>query len=144
MRRVCPGCGFIFFNDPKVACGVLVAHGGQVLLVRRAVEPKQGDWALPAGFMEIDEGPVAAAMRECREETGLIVRVTGLVGVYPITGDPGRRGVLIIYRATPEGGRLQAGDDALEVQFFGPEALPENIAFLSTRRALLRWRLEKS
>jgi ADP-ribose pyrophosphatase YjhB (NUDIX family) len=143
MRRVCPACGFVFFHEPKVAAGVLIERDGKVLLVRRSVNPKKGAWALPAGYMEIDEGPVAAAIRECAEETGLIVRVTGLFGVYHITGDTRGAGVLILYRAAPESGALQPGDDASEAIFFAPDELPRDIAFASTRRALLRWCAEK-
>ena len=95
VRRACPNCGYIFFIDPKVACGALVEHGDAVLLIRRAVDPKKGYWALPAGFMEVDEGPIAAAMRECREETGIAIRVTGLFGVYPLSGDPNKPGAVV-------------------------------------------------
>ncbi len=142
-RRVCPGCGFVVFREPKVAAGVLIERAGALLLVRRSVDPKKGHWALPAGYMEIDEGPVATAIRECFEETGLVVRVTGLFGVYHITSDPRGAGVLILYRAVVESGTLKSGDDASEVAFFTPDRLPRRIAFASTRRALLRWCTDK-
>jgi len=111
--------------------------------VRRSVDPRSGAWALPAGYMEIDEGPVAATIRECFEETGLVVRVTGLFGVYHIANDPRGAGVLILYRAAPESGELRPGDDASEVAYFGPDELPRDIAFASTRRALARWCAER-
>ena len=143
-RRKCPQCGFVFFRDPKVAAGVLIEDAGRVLLVKRLYDPHMGDWALPAGFVEIDEGPVQAALRECEEETGLIARVTGLLGVYHIRSDPRGPNVLILYRARIAGGTLRAGDDAAEVGFFALEELPPNIAFASTKRALLRWRNKKT
>ena len=143
MRRVCPTCGFVFFREPKVAAGALIERDGSVLLVRRSFEPKKGYWALPAGYMEIDEGPVATAIRECFEETGLIVHVTGLLEVYYVANDPRGAGVLILYRAEIDSGELTAGDDAAEVAFFAPDALPREIAFASTRRALWRWQCEK-
>ena len=138
-RRACPACGFVFFREPKLAAGALVEQAGRVLLVRRKVNPKRGYWCLPAGYVEYDEGPVAAAIREVREETGLAVRVTGLEGVYHIRSDPRGLGVFILYRAVVEGGELLIGDDASEAAFFGPAELPPNIAFASTRRALHRW-----
>ena len=140
MRRACPDCGFVYFREPKVAAGVLVEREGKVLLVRRSVDPRKGSWALPAGYMEVDEGPVAAAIRECVEETGLTVCVDGLFGVYHIANDPRGAGVLILYRASLDRGNMRPGDDAAEVAFFGPDELPRDIAFASTRRALLRWR----
>jgi len=142
-RRACPACSFVFFQEPKVAAGALIERDGAVLLVRRSVDPRSGAWALPAGYMEIDEGPVAAAMRECFEETGLIVRITGLFGVYHIANDPRGAGVLILYRAVPESDDLRPGDDASEVVYFGPREMPRDIAFASTRRALARWCAER-
>lgn len=139
-RRACPVCGFVFFRSPKLAAGALVEHEGRVLLVRRDVEPRRGQWCLPGGYVDYDEGPVAAAIREVREETGLIVRVTGLEGVYHVRADPAGLGVIILYRAVPDGGNLQTGDDAAEAAFFGPDELPQPLAFASTRRALYRWR----
>jgi ADP-ribose pyrophosphatase YjhB (NUDIX family) len=142
IRRACPECGFVFFRELKVAAGALIEQDGKVLLVRRSVDPKKGSWALPAGYVEVDEGPVAAAIRECLEETGLVVRVTNLVNVYHITSDPRGAGVLILYRAVIESGDLQPGDDASEVAFFAPDGIPHDLAFASTRRALLRWSAE--
>ena len=140
MRRACSACGFIFFRDPKVAAGVLAEQDRKVLLVKRIYDPHQGDWALPAGFVESDEGPAQAALRELTEETGLIGRITGLIGAYHIRSDPRGSIVTILYRAQIAGGELKAGDDAEEVRFFAPDELPQNLAFASTRRALLRWK----
>lgn len=140
VRRKCPACGFIFFRDPKVAAGVLAEKDHQVLLVRRLYEPHVGDWALPAGFVEIDEGPVQAALRELTEETGLIGKITGVVGTYHVESDPRGSIVMILYHAQVVGGELIAGDDAQEVRFFEADNLPANLAFASTKRALLRWR----
>ena len=139
-RRACSACGFVFFREPKLAAGALVEQEGQVLLVRRAVDPKLGFWCLPAGYVEYDEGPVAAVLREVREETGLLVRVTGLLAAYHVRSDPRGLGVIIIYRAAPVGGELVPGDDASEAKFFLPDDLPNDLAFSSTCRALLRWR----
>jgi 8-oxo-dGTP diphosphatase len=139
VRRKCPDCGFVFFRDPKVAAGVLAEQDGKVLLVKRLYDPHMGDWALPAGFVEIDEGPVRAALRELTEETGLIGRIRGIVGTYHIRSDPRGSIVTILYHGQIVSGELKAGDDADEVRFFTPEELPKNLAFASTRQALCRW-----
>jgi 8-oxo-dGTP diphosphatase len=139
VRRKCPNCGFIFFRDPKVAAGVLAEQDGKVLLVKRLYDPHMGDWALPAGFVEIDEGPVQAALRELTEETGLIGRIRGIIGTFHIRSDPRGAIVTILYQAQIVGGELKAGDDAAEVRLFAPEELPKNLAFASTRQALHRW-----
>jgi 8-oxo-dGTP diphosphatase len=139
VRRKCPECGFIFFRDPKVAAGVLAEQDGKILLVKRRYVPRQGDWALPAGFVEIDEGPVQAALRELTEETGLIGRIDGIIGTYHIRSDPRGSIVTILYHAQIVGGELKAADDAEEVRFFAPDEIPANLAFASTKSAIYRW-----
>ena len=134
-RPECPTCGWIYFEDPKVAAAVLVEQAGRVLLTRRVNEPHRGEWSLPAGFVNAHEDPARAAERECLEETGLIVQVTGLIQV--IAGQEHERGadMLILYRAEVIGGELLAGDDADEVGFFERDSLPP-LAFRATRIAL--------
>ena len=138
-RRVCPECGFIYFRDPKVGAGVLAERDGKVVLVRRAVVPALGSWCLPSGFVEYDEGPEQAAVREFLEETGLEVRLTELLDVRQYKNDTRGPGVVILYRGQIVGGELSAGDDASEVGLFGPDELPDDIAFATHRRVLARW-----
>ena len=135
VRRVCPACGLIVFRDHKVAAGVLVEHEGRVLLVRRRMKPREGMWTFPAGFVEFDEDPAKAAVRECREETGLEIEVTGLLDV--IAGREHERGadIIIIYCARLVGGELSAGDDVDKAGFFAPGKLPP-LAFRATQIAL--------
>jgi ADP-ribose pyrophosphatase YjhB (NUDIX family) len=136
-RPFCPACGWIYFTDPKVAAAMLVERDGQVLLARRANEPQQGRWGLPAGFVDADEDPAAAAVRECLEETGLEVQVTGLLDV--IAGREHARGadIFIVYRGAVTGGQLRAGDDADRVEFFPIDALPP-LAFERTQKAVFK------
>jgi len=132
----CPRCGFIAYRNPVPACGVIVMRSGEVLLAKRAHEPRRGSWGIPAGFMEYGEHPERTAVREAKEETGLIVRLSGLFGVYAGRDDPRTRAVLILYRAKIVRGRLKAGDDASEVGFFALDRLPKPIAFRAHREAL--------
>lgn len=141
LRRVCPACGFIFFRDPKVAAGVLAERDAQVVLVKRAVDPRKGDWALPAGFVEIDETPLEAAERECLEECGLIAKVTEVLGVFHGNDNPNNPVILIVYWAKITGGELKADDDVDEACFFKPIEIPANLAFESTQVALAKWQL---
>lgn len=127
--QLCTGCGAPHFRDPKVGVGVVVRdEHGRLLLVQRDVEPERGRWALPAGFLDADESPQAAAARECREETGLEVAVGELIGLYPAGSGTS---FFLAFAATVTGGRLAAGDDARDVRFFGPDELPP-MAFAST------------
>ncbi|MGQ9853715.1 MAG: NUDIX domain-containing protein [Candidatus Oleimicrobiaceae bacterium] len=135
-RLTCRACGFVHYENPAPAVGVVVVNDSGVLLVKRKYAPRQGLWSLPAGFMEIDETPAETAVREAREETGLEVRVGPLLGVYAGDDDPRVRVVLIVYKAEIVGGSLMAGDDAEEARFFPLRGgLPE-MAFASHCRVL--------
>ena len=135
LRPVCPSCGRVHFSDPKVAAAVLVEQDGQVLLVRRINVPQQGKWTLPAGFVEADEDPQQAAVRECLEETGLHVRITGLLDVLFGLEHPRGASIVILYRGEVLGGSLSPKDDADAVGFFEPDELPP-LAFEATRKAM--------
>jgi ADP-ribose pyrophosphatase YjhB (NUDIX family) len=139
MRRVCPSCGFIHFEDPKVAVVALVEDQGKLLLVRRRFNPEKGKWALPAGFVDDGEDPALAVVREVREETGLEIAVTGLLNVSAGTGRTGAS-IIITYTATVTGGTAHPQDDAEAILWLAPDdPLPE-LAFDSTRQAVTRWR----
>ena len=118
----------------------LVSDGAQVLLVRRAAVPRIGFWALPAGYMDADELPEEALLREVAEETGLTVRVLRLLGVAPLAGWVERRGILVLYRAEPVSGELAASDDVSEARWFTRAEIPwEELAFESTGQFLREW-----
>ena len=138
VRRFCPACSRIVFRDHKVAAGVLVEREGKVLLVRRRMRPRQGTWTFPAGFVEFDEDPADAAVRECREETGLEVEISGLLDI--IAGQEHAHGadIVIVYRARLVGGEPEAADDVDQVAFFTLGDLPP-LAFRATRIALDKW-----
>jgi 8-oxo-dGTP diphosphatase len=142
VRPVCPGCGFIFYLNPIVAAGTLVERDGRVALVKRGVEPGRDLWGLPAGYVEADETAEEAAVRETREETHLGVELEGLLDALSFGVEPDR-GVLLIYAANLVSGSLEAGDDALDARWFGPDDLPE-IAFRTHREVLRKWRQARS
>ena len=92
---------------------VIVDARGRVLLIERANEPFKGNYALPGGFVDLDETCEAACRREVKEETGLNPRVLKLVGVYSKPGrDPRGPTVSIAYLARVKAARPVAGDDA--------------------------------
>lgn len=105
---------------------------GRLLLVRRGIQPGLGRWSLPAGYVDADEDPRAAAARECLEEAGLVVEVGAVCGVYPST--TGGASFFLAFAATVVGGALQAGDDATDARYFPDTDLPP-LAFESTRAA---------
>jgi len=135
VRAYCPTCDWAHYEDPKVAAAVLVQRAGAVLLTRRIFHPNKGDWTLPAGFVDAREDPKNAAIRECLEETGLLVKIIQLRDV--IGGREHDRGadMVIVYDAEIVGGELKAGDDADEVAFFPLNQLP-SLAFQATRQVI--------
>ena len=127
------------YPRPMVAADVLVVRPGgegpggrsrEVLLIRRANEPFKGSWAIPGGFVEMDEDVPDAASRELREETGLEIPPGELVevGVFGRPGrDPRGRTISVVYaaRVSAGEGRARAGDDAAEAERFDEGALPD-------------------
>lgn len=139
-RPCCRYCGFIHFADPKVAVGGLVSDGVRVLLVRRGAIPRIGFWALPAGYMDSDEAPEEALAREIIEETGVQAQIGALRHVVTLGGWQERRGLLLLYVATPVGGAVAAGDDVTDARWFAPADIPwDALAFPSTEEFLREW-----
>ena len=134
-RLVCVQCGFIFYQDPKVAVATIILAGNDdIVLVRRAIQPGYGKWVCPGGFVDRGEEVVAAAVREAREEAGVEIRIDRLLNVYSY---PGVAPVIIVYVATMIGGTLTCDDECLEVRLFAPDDIPwEELAFSSTKAAL--------
>lgn len=143
-RRVCPACDFIFWREHKVATAAILEQDGQVLLVRRTMTPGQGKWTIPGGFVEFDEDPREAVVREVWEETGYPVEIVRLLDV--IFGREHARGasLLIVYLTRLLSDAPTRGVDEKEVDavgFFSLDQLPP-IAFKATEQAIEVWRCE--
>lgn len=140
LRPVCPACGFVHYVNPLPVAACIAETAGGLYLIRRRWAPGKDQWALPAGYVELDETPAAAAARETAEETGLTVAIGDLVGLYPYLERGGERGgLVIVYHGRVAGGQPEAGDDAAEVRLFGLSELPPALAFDTHRAALRDW-----
>ncbi|NMC14428.1 MAG: NUDIX hydrolase [Chloroflexi bacterium] len=135
LRPTCLQCNWVYFADPRVAVAVIVERENQILLVRRVFEQEKGLWTLPAGFVDAGEDPIVAAERECSEETGLQVKVSGLLDVVYGLEHPRGAHILIVYCADILGGELKPADDVDMVGFFSRNELPP-LAFKTTRKIL--------
>ena len=132
-RLYCVTCQLPIYENPvPAACVVLVDDQQRVLLVKRNVAPKEGQWCLPGGFIECGETTEQAALRELQEETGLTGRIHSLIGVTTSPGTLYRSIIIVGYVVTHFSGSAEAGDDASAVGFFNQKDLPE-IAFESHR-----------
>jgi len=104
----------------------------RLLLVRRKHDPYRGDWAIPGGFIELEEELEDAAARELKEETGLVgIRLEQMRTFGACGRDPRGRQITIVFMGIAGSGqsRLKAGDDAAEAKWFDIDKLPENMAF---------------
>lgn len=133
-RLICQACGFVFFLDPKVATGAVFSLDGGVLLVQRAIEPGYGTWVFPGGYVDRGETLEAAAIREVKEECGLDVRLTRLLGAYSSPGNPV---ILVAYVGEVTGGSPAVDEEGLAVRAFAPADIPwDRLAFPSTTLAI--------
>jgi 8-oxo-dGTP diphosphatase len=139
-RQVCSRCGRVQYRNAKPCACVLVIRDGRVLLVRRAIEPFYGYWDIPGGFLETDEHPTTGAVREVREETGLRIRLTALLGIYIDTyGTESEYTLNIHYLAEVVSGEPRPASDVSELAWFAPYELPSDLAFRSDYQALEDW-----
>jgi 8-oxo-dGTP pyrophosphatase MutT (NUDIX family) len=117
-------------NSIVVAVTAFVQDGqGRILMIRRS---DNGLYAIPGGALDLGETLTQAVCREVMEETGIVVDVAGLVGVY---SDPGhiiefadgevRQEFSVCFRASPVGGELRTSDESEEVLWVIPADLDE-------------------
>jgi len=137
VRQTCPACQVTVYDTPSVVVATLPVTEQRVILIRRATEPGHGKWAYAGGYLEAGETLEAAAIRETREETGLEVRIAGLLGVY---SRPGGRSITIVFLAAAERDDWAPGPEALEVKAFEPGQIPwDGLAFWTVTYALEDW-----
>ncbi|HXQ31209.1 MAG TPA: NUDIX hydrolase [Steroidobacteraceae bacterium] len=141
-RYVCPACNAIHYQNPKLVVGCVVEHQGQILLCKRAIEPRLGYWTIPAGFMENDETLQAAAVRESWEEALAKVEIGSLLAVVNVVH---ARQVHVMFRASLLAPTFGVGHESLEVGLYRPEDIPwPQIAFPSVEFALRRYLEDRS
>lgn len=99
----------------------------KVLLIQRGNEPFKGCWAFPGGFMEMDETTEQCAIRELKEETGLIVSDLQEIGAYSkVDRDPRGRTITVAYLLiTDTPVEVKGQDDAVKAEWFPVSDLPE-------------------
>jgi ADP-ribose pyrophosphatase YjhB (NUDIX family) len=140
-RAVCDHCGRVHYENPRVVVGCVPEWRGQILLCRRAIQPRRGYWTAPAGFLEIGESLHAAAIRETAEEALAEVELGSLLCVVNVLH---AAQVHVMYRARMRSEKHGAGVESLETALFDEGAIPwADVAFLSVRFALERFLLDR-
>lgn len=138
LRHVCEQCGTIHYQNPKMVIGSIPVWEQQgrtqVLLCKRAIEPRYGYWTLPAGFMENEETTSDAARRETMEEAGARIELHELFSLLNV---PHVHQVHMFYRATLLDLDYLAGTESLEVRLFDESEIPwADIAFPTVHHTL--------
>lgn len=141
-RHVCPDCGEIQYQNPKIVTGCIPIWEERILLCKRAIEPRKGYWTIPAGFLENGESIEQGAARETREEACAEVVDQQLYQIYNI---PRICQVYTLFR-----GKLRASDsfgvgqESLEVKLVEEKDIPwDDIAFRVIHQTLLRFFAER-
>ncbi len=134
----CSACYRVFYQNPAVGVAAIVLREKKILLGKRNGS-YAGKWCIPCGYVEWDEDVYEAVKRECREETGFVVRVERVYAVHSNFHDPLQHTVGVWFMTSEAGGALQAGDDMAEVAFFRfaevpPLAFPTDIVVLDRLR----------
>ena len=140
-RYVCANCGTIHYQNPKIVVGCLPEWNGQVLLCKRAIEPRHGLRTLPAGFLENGETLPAGAIRETLEEANAHV---DLADLYTLISLPQINQVYMMFRARLKDVNFGPGAESLDVRLFDERDIPwEALAFRTIARTLRNWFLDR-
>lgn len=133
-RLICPDCGYIAYENPRIVIGAVCQWNTRVLLCRRAIAPRRGYWTLPAGYLELHESVEDGVRREAWEETRAELELGPLLAVYSITRI---NLVQIIFRARLLRPDVSPGPESGEVGLFRWDEIPfAELAFPSIRWAL--------
>lgn len=126
-RHICDGCGHIHYLNPKIIVCTVPCFEDQVLLCKRAIEPRYGYWTVPGGFMENDETSQEGALRETREEANASVELHDIYSLYNL---PHINQVHLFFRSTLLNLDFSAGIESLDVRLFKESEIPwDEIAF---------------
>lgn len=136
-RFVCEGCDTIHYQNPKMVVGCIPEWEDQILLCRRAIEPRHGLWTIPAGFMEQNETLEQAAARETMEEAKALVEISTLYAVFSL---PSVSQVYVIFRGTMHTPEFGVGQESLEVRLVKQQEIPwTDLAFQVIHEVLKRY-----
>jgi len=138
-REVCSACGWVYYAQLKVGAAVIIEQDNKLLLLQRAHEPWVGSWMIPAGYVEADEDPRDAAMREVREETGLEVELGELFHVYYFADDPRGNGVAFMYKAEKISGEIKINGESSSAKYFQWHEIPSDLTKGGHDKMIMEW-----
>ncbi|MEK7543772.1 MAG: NUDIX hydrolase [Patescibacteria group bacterium] len=122
----CPHCGR--YANRGVSIDAVIIKNNNILLIQRGVEPNKGFWGTPGGYVSWDESTEETVKREVKEETGLEVTETKLIGVYSSPARHPKQVINLVYLTKVNDGEPKHNDDATDAKWFSLDALPEQMA----------------
>lgn len=133
----CSVCNITYYRNAKPGASVLPIKDGKVLLAKRGRDPYKGAYDIIGGFMEAYEWPEEAAIREAKEETGLDIKITSLLGIYVDRyGDDGDYTLNMHYIGEVIGGEMQPMDDVADLEWVSIQDVPLDEGFQNTKDGL--------
>ncbi|MFC1546193.1 NUDIX domain-containing protein [bacterium] len=125
-RLLCSACNWVYYNNPlPVAIALTRNKNGDVLLVKRGICPGFNKWALPGGFIDMNEKPDKACLRELKEETGIRGKVKRLIGIYLRKTIMYGALLVIGYEVEAQNEKIDFDKEIKDVKFFPITELPK-------------------
>lgn len=125
----------IYQHTPQTSACILLNKSSEVLFVKRKNDPFKSLWSLPAGFVEYEENPVDAGLRELKEETNIKAEYDHVVGIYLADDHSKTYSILTVIMVKNAKGELNFADDATDCKYFNPKKLPQ-MAFKAQVKAI--------
>ncbi|MGD2270640.1 MAG: NUDIX hydrolase [Desulfobacterales bacterium] len=140
-RFFCPACGTIHYQNPKLVVGCIPEWGRKILLCRRSIEPREGKWTLPAGYLENGETVSDGAIREVLEEACAPIEIVQPYALYNI---PSINQVYLMFRARLLDQSYRPGSESLEVRLFLEDEIPwDQMAFRVIEKTLQKYFIDR-
>lgn len=140
LRNYCSRCQYVQYLNPLPGVAVLVEKDRKLLIGKRSQNSiKSGKWCLPCGFIEHQENYLDAARREVLEETGLVIKITSLVGVSSNRITPDLTTIVTVLTAEIIDGTIKAGDDLVELDWLSKGAAFPIMAFEADKYIIKRY-----
>jgi 8-oxo-dGTP diphosphatase len=140
LRQICMNCGNIHYKQLIVGAGTFVERNGELLLIKRKMEPFLGTWCLPGGHVEDNEDPKDAAKRETLEETGLDITLTKPANVFFFNDHPKGSGIFLVYSTNGPLGEAISTAEGENPSYFSRAEIPNlSISGGGHRQAIDAW-----
>jgi len=137
LRHICPSCGTIHYQNPRVIVGSVPIWENKIMLCRRNIEPRFGLWNLPSGFLENGETVEEGALRELKEESMAEGEILGLHSLYNL---PHANQVYVHFLVALNSNYFELTPESSEIEFFDPPNIPySDMAFSSSTFSIKKY-----